>query len=393
MAERLAGLIAGFDAGQTHTTCRLADVAMGRVLAQGTGPGVCHLAAPEGPQRFQEALQGSLREALARLVAGRQRPDWAPLRVSPAAPVAPVEREQAASAAEAPDGAAPEAALAARRQQRSDELVSPQLAGTLAAAAVGASGIEVATAVQRQGLELAAAVLGLPAARLWVGGDERTALRGAFPDGAGIVVISGTGTIAVGRDGKGQEHRCSGWGWMLDGAGSAFDIGRDGLALSLQMADGRVQDGVLRQRLWRALDLDPADPAAPQAIKALVVAPGFMPAGLAALAPVVERLAAAGDEQAAAILERHARALVASVAGVARSLCLGAPPVAVQGGALTHLRTFRQLFEGGLAQRLPQASLVTAAGDAASGALALAQERLPRAATADPDRLPWTGHD
>ena len=57
----------------------------------------------------------------------------------------------------------------------------------------------------------------LRAVRLWVGGDERTALRGAFPDGAGIVVISGTGTIAVGRDGKGQEHRCS--GWMLDGAG------------------------------------------------------------------------------------------------------------------------------------------------------------------------------
>ena len=101
------------------------------------------------------------------------------------------------------------------------------------------------------------------------------------------------------------------------------------------------------------------------------------------MAPAVERLAAAGDEQAAAILERHAGALLASVAGVARSLCLGAPPVAVQGGALTHLRTFRQLFEEGLAQRLPRASLVTAAGESASGALALAQARISCAATAD----------
>ena len=376
MAERLAGLIAGFDAGQTHTTCRLADVAMGRVLAQGTGPGVCHLAAPEGPQRFQEALQVSLREALARLVAGTQRPDWGPLRVSPVAPVAPVEREQAVPAAEAPDGVAPEEALAARRQQRSDELVSPQLAGTLAAAAVGASGIEVGTAVQRQGLELAAAALGLPAARLWVGGDERTALRGAFPDGAGIVVISGTGTIAVGRDGKGQEHRCSGWGWMLDGAGSAFDIGRDGLALSLQMADGRVQDGVLRQQLWRALDLDPADPAAPQAIKALVVAPGFMPAGLAALAPAVEALAQKGDAGARDLLRRHADGLAASTCGVARSLQLETAPVATLGGAISYLPTFRSLYREELQLRWPKALLVTPAGDAASGALAIARELL-----------------
>ena len=216
----------------------------------------------------------------------------------------------------------------------------------------------------------------LPAVRLWVGGDERTALRGAFPDGAGIVVISGTGTIAVGRDGKGQEHRCSGWGWMLDGAGSAFDIGRDGLALSLQMADGRVQDGVLRQQLWRALDLDPADPAAPQAIKALVVAPGFMPAGLAALAPAVEALAQKGDAGARDLLRRHADGLAASTCGVARSLQLETAPVATLGGAISYLPTFRSLYREELQLRWPKALLVTPAGDAASGALAIARELL-----------------
>ncbi|MEA5410472.1 N-acetylglucosamine kinase, partial [Synechococcus sp. BA-120 BA3] len=59
-------LIAGFDAGQTHTTCRLALVAdgvtpgMGPVVGEGDGPGVCHLAAPEGPERFGAALRESL---------------------------------------------------------------------------------------------------------------------------------------------------------------------------------------------------------------------------------------------------------------------------------------------------------------------------------------------
>ncbi|MFN5161963.1 MAG: BadF/BadG/BcrA/BcrD ATPase family protein, partial [Cyanobacteriota bacterium] len=165
------GLIAGFDAGQTHTTCRLVAAQSGALLAEGQGPGVCHLAAPEGPSRFVAALQLSLN--------------------------------------------------AARSQMAAEPADDPLLA-----AAVGASGIEQGTAVQQQGLELAASSLALPMSRLTVTGDERTALRGAFPDQAGIVVISGTGTIAVGRSADGREHRCGGWGWLLDGAGSAMDIGR-----------------------------------------------------------------------------------------------------------------------------------------------------------------------
>ena len=326
MAERPACLIAGFDAGQTHTTCRLAEAGSGRVLAEGQGPGVCHLAAPEGPQRFQEALRGSLAGAMQRLVA---------------------------SAGASPD----------------DE-------DGLQAAAIGASGIEIGTAVQQEGLQLAAEALGLPEARLWVGGDERTALRGAFPDGPGIVVISGTGTIAVGRDGQGREHRCAGWGWILDGAGSAYDIGRDALALALRMADGRLPKTPLHRRIWQALELDPEDPEAPQAIKARVVQPGFVPAGLAALAPVMAALAAEGDAEATGLLHRHAEALVDSVSGVAQALQMQAPPVAALGGAITHLHIFRSLFRGVLLRCHPEARLQAPAGDAASDALAIARELL-----------------
>lgn len=351
MAESVEGLIAGFDAGQTHTTCRLADARSGRVLAEGQGPGVCHLAAPEGPQRFQEALRGSLAAALARASAGDDHADQ----------VSPSGVPSSAGTVGAKDGA------------------SPLTEGTLQAAAIGASGIEIGTAVQQQGLELAAVALGLPKARLWVGGDERTALRGAFPDGPGIVVISGTGTIAVGRDGQGREHRCAGWGWILDGAGSAYDIGRDGLALALRMADGRLAKTALHPRIWQALKLDPEDPEAPQAIKARVVQPGFVPAGLAALAPVVEALAAEGDAEATGLLHRHAEALVDSVSGVAQALQLQAPPVATLGGAISHLHIFRSLFRGVLLRCHPEARLQAPAGDAASGALALARELVERA--------------
>ena len=312
-------VIAGFDAGQTHTRCRLADPADGRILAEGEGPGLCHLAAAAGPERFRLALRQSLAEA---------------------------------------------------RQQR------PGLVAPLAAAAIGASGIEQGSDVQRQGLELAAEALGLPLERLVVTGDERTALRGAFPEGPGVVVISGTGTIAVGRDGKGREHRCGGWGWLLDGAGSAMDIGRDGLSLSLEMADGRRPDSALRPSLWQALGLEPEAGDAPQRLKALVVDPAFAPAGFARLAPLVERLANQGDGEALAILERSAQALAGMAAAVAGQLRLEAPEVGALGGAIEHLACFRRCFQEALAVRLPAARLCHPHGDALAGALALALERL-----------------
>jgi len=369
LAESFPGLIAGFDAGQTHTTCRLAEVGSGRVVAEGQGPGVCHLAAPDGPHRFQLAMRQSLDAALGRLAAGAVHPVPSTLSAGPSS-----AGSEGAVDAKLPDPVATAVPLPPPLAG-----ATPRLSGALAAAAVGASGIEIDTAVQKQGLALAAEALGLPPHRLWVGGDERTALRGAFPDGPGIVVISGTGTIAVGRDGRGREHRCAGWGWILDGAGSAFDIGRDGLALALRMADGRVPTGPLQARLWQALELDPGDPGAAQAIKARVVQPGFAPAGLAALAPVLEALAEEGEVAALELLRRHAHALAASTCGVARSLQLEAPPVATLGGAITHLQTFRALYREELSLRWPRAVLVTPAGDAASGALAIARELLGRA--------------
>jgi N-acetylglucosamine kinase-like BadF-type ATPase len=312
-------LIAGFDAGQTHTRCRLALVqAAGsstglEPLAEGSGSGVSHLAAADGPARFQAALTSSLAAARAQL-------------------------------------------------SESEYNLSP-----LAAAAVGASGVEQGSELQGRGQALAAAALGLAPAMVAVTGDERTALAGAFGAGAGVLVISGTGAIAVGRDGAGHSHRCGGWGWLLDGAGSAMDIGRDGLAASVAMADGRRAETQLRSALWQTLGAGSA-----QAVKAAVVASDFGAAGFAQLAPVVDRLAGAGDPEAIVIMRRSATALAELVVGVATALAMPATPVCPVGGALTHLRQLRRHFEQSLQLSLPGASLVSPGGDACSGALALA---------------------
>ncbi len=223
------GLLAGFDAGQTHTRCRLSQ-RDGRVVAEGEGSGVSHLGSEQGPERFGRALQSSLE--------------------------------------------------AARRQ--GGAALAP-----LAAAAIGASGIEQDSPTQHLGTDLARQVLGLEA--VLVTGDERTALAGAFAPGqAGISLISGTGAIALGQNEQGRQHRCAGWGWLVDGVGSAMDIGRDGLAISLRMADGRLPETGLKAALWQALGVQQA-----HELKALVVDSGFGAAGFARLAPVVHQQALA----------------------------------------------------------------------------------------------------
>jgi N-acetylglucosamine kinase-like BadF-type ATPase len=316
MPEAPPPLIAGFDAGQTHTTCRLAALHSDgslQPLSEGQGSGVTHLAAAGGAERFQQALRSSLT-----------------------------------------------AALAAARLDPGTGLV---------AAGIGASGIEAGSPVQSEATVLAARSLQLTGEQTVVVGDERTALAGAFDGGAGILVISGTGCIAVGSNGPGRIHRCGGWGWLLDGAGSAMDIGRDGLAVSVQMADGRLADSALRSSLWQELGADSA-----QAVKAAVVAPGFGAAGFARLAPVVDALAQAGDSHAQAVIARSAEALAVMVQSVAHQLHLSQPAVCGVGGALHHLPQLQRDFRAALQQRIPAATLQDPAGDACSGALSLAAQ-------------------
>ncbi|MCT0219044.1 N-acetylglucosamine kinase [Synechococcus sp. CS-1329] len=330
MAEPL--LLAGFDAGQTHTICRLAQRGSDgslRVLGEGDGPGVSHLAAAGGQERFSAALRLSLERACAAAAGKGER----------------------GGAEEPPQGFS----------------MAPQ------AAVVGASGIEQGSSVQRLGTTLAAAALGLGLERVLVNGDERTALHGAFGGGPGIVVISGTGCIALGRNPRGEEHRCGGWGWLLDQAGSACDIGRDALILSLEMADGRRPESDFRRRLWADLG---NGPITPQRIKAMVVEPEFGAAGFARLAPAVQALAQAGQGDATAVLERSAQGLAELVAGVAQTLGLEDGEVCGLGGALEHLSLFRAAYQRRLKLVLPQARLVSPRGDACQGALQLAEQLL-----------------
>ena len=60
--------------------------------------------------------------------------------------------------------------------------------------------------------------------------DVEAAFRGALGDQAGVLVLAGTGSIALGRDALGRWARAGGLGPLVGDEGSAFWIGRRWIA-------------------------------------------------------------------------------------------------------------------------------------------------------------------
>lgn len=88
--------------------------------------------------------------------------------------------------------------------------------------------------------------------------DVELAYRGAFPGGDGVLVLAGTGSMAMGLGPQGLV-RAGGWGDVFGDEGSAFWIGRLGLQLASQMRDGRIADTGFADRLSEKLQISRAD--------------------------------------------------------------------------------------------------------------------------------------
>ncbi len=71
--------------------------------------------------------------------------------------------------------------------------------------------------------------------------DARIALEAAFPGGPGIVLIAGTGSIALYRTEDDKLIRAGGWGYLLGDEGSGFAIARDAMNSVLRQHDGRSE--------------------------------------------------------------------------------------------------------------------------------------------------------
>lgn len=186
----------------------------------------------------------------------------------------------------------------------------------------------------------------LRATRVTVTSDAVLAHAGALKGQPGVVLVVGTGVVALAISADGTLRTADGWGpWLGDEGGGAW-IGAAGLRAALRASDGRGPATTL-------LDAARARFGAPQSWPAQFTDA----ATLASFAPDV--LTATNDASARAIVSAAAEALAATVRGV------GDGPVAMVGG-LAEVEALR----AGLDVLMP-------AGDALDGALLLGKIHEP----------------
>jgi glucosamine kinase len=196
-------------------------------------------------------------------------------------------------------------------------------------------------------------------------GDEVIALDAAFKGGPGILQIAGTGTNCVGRAPDGSRERAGGWSSRLGDEGSGYWIGLHAIRRALHAYDRNEPQSVLKKvgEIWGTKDMD-------EFINLGDSTPG---PDFAALAPVINELAEAGDAVAAGVLKQAAADLVAFVLLVRSKLqgkhqIAGEVPVAWTGSVIGKMKTVREAFFAGLhaaAPQMPVGAMETVALDGA----------------------------
>jgi len=207
----------------------------------------------------------------------------------------------------------------------------------------------------------------IPDSTIYVAGDHVIAHRAAFGTSPGVLVISGTGSIAFGRNQAGETARAGGWGPNVSDEGSAFWVGREAVAEALRMFDIGKSNGLLATiaDCWKV---------APEEVIRLANAsePRFPE-----LAGPVVNAAEQGDPNAREITERGGRALAGLASAVIQRLWPqgGIVPVALSGGVLQGSPLVRQAFKEAMRIQQPLAAVSFAYVRPVLGALEIAAQR------------------
>jgi glucosamine kinase len=221
-----------------------------------------------------------------------------------------------------------------------------------------------------------------PGASFYLFHDTESAFWAAHADGRGVVVAAGTGSFAVGADGRGGEARCGGWGRYAGDEGSAYWIAIEALKRILREVDGRAAPSAMADRVTRCLGL-----GAPIELVTWVHVPSRTKDEIAALSLQVEAAADAGDEAARAILAAAGDQLADLAGGVISRLGLGAggAPVDVvaAGSVLLNSARVRAGLERALRHLVGGVVLRTAELSSDIGTVRLLADRVARAVPPD----------
>ncbi|SES38822.1 N-acetylglucosamine kinase [Salipaludibacillus aurantiacus] len=174
--------------------------------------------------------------------------------------------------------------------------------------------------------------------------DSYIALRGALPPevNEGILVISGTGSSAIGTDSAGDVFRSGGWGHILGDEGSGHQIGMHALKSIVKAYDARGEDTLLSHAI-----LDYLDFAHPKELIRYIYRTKPEKKEIARLARHVMEAADQGDDVARDILYEAADELTLHVESLHKKCPAfhDRTPVMTTGSIFTHSKDLTNKFK------------------------------------------------
>lgn len=203
---------------------------------------------------------------------------------------------------------------------------------------------------------------------LTIVGDNVIAHESAFKGGPGVLVIAGTGSIAYGRNERGDTARAGGWGPVISDEGSGDWIGRAATAACLRALDVGTNTAMMGRILtaWAVTTREDI----------IRIVNSYPPPNFAALFPQVLAAADGGDMVARDVLSRAGGELAQLARIVIRKLWPGDASVRVagSGGVIRNSPQIRQVMHNAIRSERPTAVWDDTVIDPTLGALYLARQ-------------------
>ena len=192
--------------------------------------------------------------------------------------------------------------------------------------------------------------------------------------GTGVLVISGTGSIAYGRSRDGRTCRTGGWMFTIEGdEGSGTWVSRMALRQVGRWLEGAVPESLLTRLVSTELSIRTRDD-----LNSVALSGGQAPWEMPHLSRLVNQAAEAGDAAAVKILQQAAVLIAALVEDNAAALRLGETEsdfvIGLWGSNLVCSRVMLDACCARLRQKYPQAEIRLPTRTATEGAAAWAWE-------------------
>lgn len=211
---------------------------------------------------------------------------------------------------------------------------------------------------------LIADATGVP--EVWLADDAVTSHAGALSGGWGVSLVAGTGVACLALPDDGEPRIIGGHGYLLGDEGGGFWIGRRGLGAVLRAGEGRGSATDLIDAARRRFgELEGLHVRLHESARPVHE--------IASFAPDVLEAAEAGDEVAAAILDRAADELSltawSGATWAAGSAGTGSVPLALGGRLLADDSPLRRRLDERLAELRSPVAVRTADGTPLDGAI------------------------